>query len=183
MIRVLIAGLFLMCIGSLFSQDAAVAPAGESPQRGSIPEELLRPQRGEAPRFPIDTVIGELGQGRSPGGAYDCAQKAAAAFLEGNLKASVFAGMNTVFLEGSIDALNAINPRAYRLGSGRQEPDGSVSYLVRFIGREEGITGELFIRLEERRIDIPPPEKAETETTDAAAAPASADAPAATAAP
>ncbi|MDR2922901.1 MAG: hypothetical protein LBU85_06135, partial [Treponema sp.] len=32
---------------------------------GSIPEELLRPRRGEAPRYPVDTVIGELGQGKA----------------------------------------------------------------------------------------------------------------------
>jgi hypothetical protein len=53
--------------------------------------------------------------------------------------------------------LDAINPQFYRLGSGREEPDGSGSFLVRFVGRGQGIIGELYIRLEERRPPPPPP--------------------------
>jgi hypothetical protein len=141
-----LAAVFLLAGAHLFSQE-------EAPQWGSIPEELLRPRKGEAPRYPIDTVIGELGQGKAPKEAYDCAKRAADAFLSGTMTASVFSSVDKVFLEGSMGALNSINPRYYRLGSGREEPDGSVSFLVRFAGREEGITGELFIRQEKRRIE------------------------------
>jgi hypothetical protein len=42
--------------------------------------------------------------------------------------------------------LNPINPRTFRIGGGREEPDGSTSFLVRFIGREKWIVGELFLR-------------------------------------
>jgi hypothetical protein len=126
-------------------------------QRGSIPEELLRPRRDEAPRYPIDTVIGTLGQGQVPREAYEIAKNAAAAFLAGNMNAPVFSPVNKVFVESCMSMLNTINPQFYRLGGGREEPDGSVSFLVRFVGREQGITGELFIRLEERRPAPPPP--------------------------
>jgi hypothetical protein len=145
-----LAALFLLCTVTIFPQN-------DFAQRGSIPEELLRPRKGEAPRYPIDMVIGSLGRGQAPQEAYDIAKSAAAAFLAGNMDASVFSPVNKVFVESCMSMLNAINPQFYRLGSGREEPDGSVSFLVRFVGREQGITGELFIRLEERRPAPPPP--------------------------
>ena len=135
--------MFLLGTVSVFSQDRG--------QRGSIPEELLRPRRDEAPRYPIDTVIGPLGQGRAPQEAYEVAKSTAAALVAGNIDVPVLSSVNRVFLEGCMSRLNTINPQFFRLGSGREEPDGSVSFLVRFVGREQGITGELFIRFEERR--------------------------------
>jgi len=128
-----------------------IFPQNEIPERNSIPEELLRPRRGEAPRYPIDMVIGALGQGDAFPGAYEIARKTAAAFLAGNMNVPVLSSVNKVFLEDCMTKLKSINPQAFRLGSGREEPDGSFSFLVRFVGREEGITGELFIRFQERR--------------------------------
>jgi len=142
---------FLLCAAAIFPQD-------ELTQRGSIPEDLLRPRREEAPRYPVDMVIGTLGQGQAPREAYDIAKNAAAAFLSGNMNASVFSPVSKAFVESCMSMLNAINPQFYRLGGGREEPDGSVSFLVRFVGREQGITGELFVRFEEHR---PEPQSAE----------------------
>jgi hypothetical protein len=142
--------LFLLCTITIFPQD-------EMAQRSSIPEELLRPRRDEAPRYPIDTVIGTLGRGQAPREAYNLAKNAAAAFLAGNMNASVFSPVSKVFVESCMSMLNTINPQFYRLGSGREEPDGSVSFLVRFVGREQSITGELFVRFEEWRPAPPPP--------------------------
>jgi len=140
-------------------------------QRGSIPEELLRPRREEAPRYPVDTVIGPLGQGRAPEEAYTIARNTAAALLAGNINAPVLSSVNKVFLEGCMDMLNTVNPQFFRLGGGREEPDGSVSFLVRFVGREQGITGELFIRFEERRRE-PQPAVVEAEPAAVEAEPA-----------
>ena len=155
---------FLLCTVTIFPQD-------EMMQWGSIPEELLRPRRDEAPRYPIDMVIGALGQGQAPREAYDIAKNAAAAFLSGNMNASVFSPVNKVFVESCMSMLNAIHPQSYRLGSGREEPDGSFSFLVRFVGREQGITGELFVRFEEYRPEPPPPEpQPEVIETDAESA-------------
>ena len=159
--------MFLLCTTTIFPQD-------ELAQRGSIPEELLRPRRDEAPRYPIDMVIGTLGQGQAPREAYTIAKNAAAAFLAGNMDAAVFSPVNKVFVESCMSMLNAISPQFFRLGSGREEPDGSVSFLVRFVGREQGITGELFVRFEEPRpqpqVTEPQPsepEPAESETESA----------------
>jgi hypothetical protein len=143
--------LLVFIAGSAFSQT------NELLQRGSIPEELLRPRRDESPRYPVDTVIGPIGQGEAPTEAYGLARRVASALLTGDINARVLSSVKKVFLEGYIDALNAVNPRYFRLGSGREEPDGSVSFLVRFAGRELGITGELYIRYEERVTNPPPP--------------------------
>ena len=113
---------------------------------GFIPEELLRPGRGEALRYPVDTVIGELGQGRASASAYAYANSAAGALFSGRLDHPALSSLNANLRESSMRALDSIDPRSYRVGGGREEPDGAVSFMVRFIGREYGITGELFIR-------------------------------------
>jgi hypothetical protein len=106
----------------------------------------------------VDTVIGSLGRGEAPEEAYLFAREAAAALAAGNLTAPSLRAMNSVSLESFISALNTISPRSYRLGSGREEPDGAVSFLVHFLGRERGITGELYVRAaEDRRIEAAPP--------------------------
>ncbi|MCL2762509.1 MAG: hypothetical protein FWD36_04795 [Treponema sp.] len=140
------AALCMLATVSVFSQND-----------GSIPEELLRPRREEAPRYPVDVVIGPLGRGQASNEAYAFAKDVAAALLAGNMDAPALSSINKVFLESCMNILEQINPRLFRLGNGREEPDGAVSFLVRFAGREQGITGELFIRFEEQRRAPPPP--------------------------
>jgi hypothetical protein len=152
--------LLILLAGSAFSQTEELI------QRGSIPEELLRPRRDESPRYPTDTVIGPIGQGKASTEAYGLARRIATALLQGNINASVLSSVNKVFLQDCMSALNAVNPRFFRLGSGREEPDGSVSFLIRFAGREQGITGELFIRYEERVTNPPPPPPASKPVTE-----------------
>jgi hypothetical protein len=156
--KTILTALFLLLAVYIFPQNEMPEQA---PERSSIPQELLRPRRGEAPRYPVDMVIGALGQGDASPEAYATARKTAAALLAGNMNVPVLASVNKVFLEDCMTRLRGINPQSFRLGSGREEPDGSFSFLVRFIGREEGITGELFIRFEERRpkVQSPPPVK------------------------
>jgi hypothetical protein len=103
--------------------------------RGSIPEDLLRPGHGESSRFPIDTVIGELGQGRASSEAFAFANSVARRLLAGDAEFQECAAV-----------LESAEPRSFRIGGGRDEADGSVSFMIRFIGRELSITGELFIR-------------------------------------
>ena len=134
--------LFFLIVSSLFSEEL---------DRNMIPDELLRPRREESPRYPIDTVIGELGRGTAPTDAYALARNIASAMVAGSIDAPVLSTVNRVFLEDYMSLLDEINPRMFRLGSGRTEPDGSVSFLVRFVGRDYGITGELYVRLVERR--------------------------------
>ncbi|MDR2028657.1 MAG: hypothetical protein LBP93_03865 [Treponema sp.] len=114
-----------------------------------IPQALRRPQRGESPRYPRDVVIGELGQGTASGEAYLFAQNLMRGILSGNPESGLLAGVDRSLLEELFTELGPVEPRQYRLGGGREEPDGSTSFLFRFIGREQSISGELYLVLEE----------------------------------
>lgn len=146
-----IIALILFLPGPVFAQNSQMEGGDDSGMsRGSIPEVLLRPQRGEAPRYPDDTVIGPLGQGEAPREGYLFARQVASALVGGNMNSPSLAAMNRTSLEAFLSVLNGISPRTYRIGGGREEADGAVSFLVRFVGREQGITGELYIRLQEQ---------------------------------
>jgi len=130
----------------LFPFFLAAQEQGGTLSRGSIPDELLRPRRGESTHYPIDTVIGEIGPGETSADAYSFARSIMAGFLSMNTGHNGLASVNSNMRENYITLLKAIEPGSFRLGGGRTEADGAVSYLVRFIGRDFGITGELFIR-------------------------------------
>ena len=145
--------IFLIAAGVLLAQ--ATGSEGDA-HFGTVPMELLRPRRDEAPRHPADMVIGPLGPGRASAEKYEFAGRVAAALLAGNMEAQILSSVHRLFLEDYMAALGAVNPRAFRMGSGQESPDGSVSFLVRFIGRDHGITGALFVRQVERQIHLPP---------------------------
>jgi hypothetical protein len=134
---------FLLLGLSFFSQ--IVFSQETSTSAVPVPEALRRPERGEAPRYPEDLVIGELGQGGAPIGAYQFSQEILSALARGRNDAPVLQRSSSIS-ESVFEEISGINTRSYRLGGGRYEPDGSVSFLVRFIGRTESITGELFVR-------------------------------------
>jgi hypothetical protein len=122
-----------------------------------VPEALRRPERGESPRYPEDLVIGELGQGAAPLGAYLFAQELLSALSRGRNDAPVLQRSSSFITESALEEIRSINTRTYRLGGGRREADGSVSFIVRFVGREESITGELYVRFEETGIPVRSP--------------------------
>jgi len=111
-----------------------------------VPEALRRPERGEAPRYPKDLVIGDLGPGEISESAYLYARNILTALTAGRRDAQVLTSSGFSFTEIMFDSIRSIRPRDSRLGGGRYEPDGCVSFLFRIIGPSESITGELFIR-------------------------------------
>lgn len=148
-------------LGLLVLSPWVYSQEGRSAAR-SIPDALLRPERGEAPRYPKDVVIGELGQGKSPGEAYLLAKKILSVLTAGTKDAPLVAEYRTILTESLREEINNIEPRNYRIGGGRVEADGSISFLVRFIGPEESISGELFLRREEiKKESIPEENEAE----------------------
>jgi hypothetical protein len=139
-------GLFLflfLCFTGLAAQELVEA---ENADRQTIPELLRRPHRGEAPRYPVDMIIGSLNRGDVSAAAYACAREVMNALIRGNREAPVLSAVNGDDLEKIFSDLGKIGPRKFRLGEGREEVDGAVSFLVRFIGRERGIAGELYVR-------------------------------------
>ena len=138
------AGMLCLFLGLCLITQGVISQ--DNSETNTVPDILRRPERGEAPRYPKDLIIGELGQGEAPEGAYRFAQNLLSAMTQGRRDAAVLSGSGYSFPEGFFDELRSIRPGSYRLGGGRMEPDGSVSFLVRFIGAQESITGELFIR-------------------------------------
>jgi hypothetical protein len=135
---------------SSFSQsnDTVLPPSVENTEIGVIPPVLLRPQRGEALRYPRDAVIGELGRGQAPEDAYVFARSLITALFYENRNSRLLSPLGSDFWDGFFGTLNQIRPRKYHLGGGKEEPDGSTSFLFRFIGSDRGVAGELYLRKE-----------------------------------
>ena len=137
----------------LFSAPVLMAQEGTpGPVPDSIPEVLWQPRRGESPRYPRDLIIGSLARGNVSDGARLAATQALSALVAGNRNVAVFSRFGASSRNELFSAVAVVEPRKYRIGEGREEADGSYSFLVRFMGRERGIAGELYIRFE------PPPE-------------------------
>jgi len=153
--KLLIAGLFIFASIFSFAQEEETTPAGESAPtpaaRGSIPEVLLRPARGEAPRYPVDTVIGDLGRGQASEAAFTFANTICEGLLSGDADHADLATANSNERQRYIAYLDVVSPSSYRIGGGRQEADGAFSFLVRFIGRDKGVSGELYVRFGSRQ--------------------------------
>jgi hypothetical protein len=152
---------------------AAFAALTFSAESSLLPDSLARPQKGEAPRYPQDVIIGALGRGAASEEAYAFAKRTLEGCLNGQaLPAEVRAG--------SEGAIAAIAPQKVRLGGGREEAaagsDGgtAASFLFRFIGRESWIAGEIYVRYREAGATAqnPPPPAETAIPTSAAEAPA-----------
>jgi hypothetical protein len=143
----------LFAAAAMFPQDGgddgAAAEAADMAAATTIPEALRRPRRGEAGRYPVDTVIGPLGPGDAGADAYLVARDLLGALVAGNRGSPALSAAGDGALDAILEALRAIDPVVCRLGGGRREADGAVSFLVRFIGREKGIVGELYLRTDE----------------------------------
>ncbi|MCL2008486.1 MAG: hypothetical protein FWG77_10410 [Treponema sp.] len=137
--------LFCLFIISIFLLQGVYAQEDNR----TIPNMLRRPDRGEAPRLPMDLVIGTLGQGDAPIGAFNFARSLLIALTEGNNEVRIVAESRSIITGNNLEEISGIRTRNYRIGGGRIENDGSVSFLIRFIGLEESITGEIFLRRNE----------------------------------
>ena len=143
-----------LLLGAVFLSPG-IYPQEEKAQTAlsqTIPGALQKPDRGEAPRYPQDLVIGELGQGKAPADAYRFARDILGALVAGDKTASIL--KNSEETPGSVltnelfKEISDLEVRSSRIGGGKVEADGSVSFLIRILGSTESITGELFLREE-----------------------------------
>jgi hypothetical protein len=116
---------------------------------GVVPEILKRPNRETEWAYPVDAAIGQLGKGEESDAANAYARAVLRDLIRGNTEADSLKDIDSGQLDEAIKKLGEIEPRKSRLGGGRDEIDGSVSFLFRFIGRENGLSGELYIRAED----------------------------------
>jgi hypothetical protein len=150
----LVLALALAGVAPVFSQEAVEAEEEEAPVSQPIPPALLRPPRGESSRYPQDVVIGELGQGEAPPEAYRFARNLLSGLILEDRSGTIHSGIDTALLDRLLEELKAVEPLKYRIGGGREEADGAVSFLVRFLGRERWISGELYLRREEETWEL-----------------------------
>ncbi|MDR1288463.1 MAG: hypothetical protein LBK08_12710 [Treponema sp.] len=173
--KLVIAGILFFSAAGSFSQDEAVSTpesVSQEEENGTIPDELRRPRRGEDPRYPEDMVIGELGRGKAPEEAWRLAEDLLSALVMQDR--SRLSSVDSLILDNLLGTLGEIDPGTFRLGSGREEPGGSVSFLVRFMGREEWIAGELYLRppeTQESRPEASAPEAPAVEAGETAETP------------
>ena len=141
--------LLILGSGFLFAESEApnVEPsaAEETKWFGLIPELLLRPTRGEAPRYPVDLVIGELGAGSAGEKAYSSARRVMNAFLSENAEDENLSALVPDTVEEILAMIKEVRSSKYRLGSGRIEVDGAASFLFRFVSAEKSVSGELYL--------------------------------------
>ena len=149
--KVLGAGILLLFGMLVFAQtnmpqSDEISGAAVSGIAAMPPLELLRPRYGEEPRFPQDFVIGTLGRGNASEESYRYALLLTGGLAAGNgiVQGVHFPEQKRLSIVQNLSGLGMV--RSWRVGGGRIEPDGSVSFLIRFLGRERSITGELYLR-------------------------------------
>ncbi|MDR1363125.1 MAG: hypothetical protein LBJ35_03635 [Spirochaetaceae bacterium] len=116
---------------------------------GVIPEILIRPSREKTLIYPIDAVIGQLGSGEASLAANNYARNILRDLMRMNKETDSLQNFSPDLLDEAIKKLGEVTPRKVRLGGGRDETDGSVSFLFRFMGAENELSGEIYIRSEE----------------------------------
>jgi hypothetical protein len=113
---------------------------------GVVPEILIRPFRETEWAYPIDAVIGQLGGGEVSSGANGYARGVLRDLMRQNKTADSVKTLSPGVLDEAESKLAEVTPRKVRMGGGREETDGAVSFLFRFMGSENELSGELYIR-------------------------------------
>jgi len=161
--KAFIISLFLF-IGLAFFRNTARGQTGPA----TLPLEVQRPQYGEDPHFPRDYVIGELGQGDASEESYALARDIVASLAagDGKIERAVFPEKKRL---AAVNAIKELGVRSWRIGGGRDDGSGCYSFLIRFLGRESSITGELYLQWEQPKPPVVEEEvsaEAVTEPTD-----------------
>lgn len=106
--------------------------------------DLSIPTGSESPRLPRDYLIGQLGAEDGKAAPY----REAAAILEelasGKTAGRRFTKNGEAGLSEIVERLSSLGSAAsVRIGSPVPEGDGGVSYLIRFVGKDASLSGEL----------------------------------------
>jgi len=111
---------------------------------GTISENISRPDVLREPIYPSDITIGALGPGTAPMDAYNYARRVLRELRQSNTKElSALSSKDKAEITGNIET---VKPASFRIGGGREEEDGSISFLFRFIGKNDEFAGEIYLR-------------------------------------
>jgi hypothetical protein len=113
---------------------------------GIVPEALIKPTRERGAFYPVDAVIGQLGTDDLTDGAGGYARSVMQDLLKQDAAAASLGNLGPDITGDAMEKLAEAAPHKWRIGGGREEADGSVSFLFRFMGREKEVSGELYLR-------------------------------------
>jgi hypothetical protein len=113
---------------------------------GIVPEALIKPTRERGAFYPVDAVIGQLGTDDLTGGAGGYARSVMQDLLKQDAASASLGNLGPDITGDAMEKLAEAAPHKWRIGGGREEADGSVSFLFRFMGREKEVSGELYLR-------------------------------------
>jgi hypothetical protein len=132
--------------GFLLVALLAGGTAGFSQDDGSvtIPDAIRRPSRTETPRYPRDSVIGDLGQGELPQEDLNYVSNVLRALMQGREQSPLLLPLNEGMSREFIDKLQAIRAYKFRVGGGKKIVDGAGSFLFRYIGRDGQLGGAMY---------------------------------------
>ncbi|OHE77054.1 MAG: hypothetical protein A2413_08080 [Treponema sp. RIFOXYC1_FULL_61_9] len=105
--------------------------------------DLIIPGGTERARLPFDFAIGELGERAADSAAYRFALSFASDLSSSKDVSALFLERGKTESEAAAVLLRPIAPKSVRLGGGMPVDGGSYSFLVRFLGEESSVTGEL----------------------------------------
>jgi hypothetical protein len=110
----------------------------------TIPDAVRRPSRTETPRYPSDSVIGDLGQGELSLDDFNFASNVLRALMQGREQSPLLAALNEGAGEEFIEKIQGIRAFKFRVGGGKEIVDGAGSFLFRFIGRDGHLGGAIY---------------------------------------
>jgi len=111
--------------------------------KAKVQADISVPGASEEARYPHDFAIGSLEAGPVPDAAYRFALSAGKRLLSGNYEQ--LGPLPEEDARAVERILAELKPREFRLGGGRSGEDGSVSFLVRFLGDGESSAGEVYL--------------------------------------
>jgi hypothetical protein len=118
-----------------FSQD------GESI---TIPDAIRRPSRTDTPRYPRDSVIGDLGRGELAEEDFDYTSNVLRALMQGREQSPLLQTLGEGMGREFIDKILGIRAYKFRIGGGKEIVDGAGSFLFRYIGRNGQLGGAIY---------------------------------------
>ncbi|MDR2509453.1 MAG: hypothetical protein LBC77_02280 [Spirochaetaceae bacterium] len=113
---------------------------------GVVPESVRRPEQLVNAVYPVDLSIGELGPGDATPEAYLYTRRILGEVQQGKEGSTLLSAIPELARRELIAQVKEITPRKYRVGGGIEQIDGSTSFMFRFIGREQELAGEVYIR-------------------------------------
>jgi hypothetical protein len=121
----------------------------QSDNGGVAPDSVRRPEHLSNPLYPRDVSIGELGQGDASSVCYSYAKSALRELEQSNKSDKFFKLLPQAEIDGVVKKVSDVAPVRSRLGGGKEGVDGDFSFLFRFIGLQDELTGVIYLRNDE----------------------------------